>query len=116
MNKADLVSLVSVDLNISKAEATRIVEAVIEGIATGVERDERVSLSGFGTFRKKKRKPRRGVNPSTKEHMTIPASMTVTFAASQALKDRMNEYADATKPTEPTPGHRHQPAHETSNA
>lgn len=93
MNKADLVSQVSVELNESKANASRIVEAVIEGIARGVEHDDRVSISGFGTFRKKERKPRRGVNPSTKEHMTIPASQTVTFSASQALKERMNDAA-----------------------
>jgi len=93
MNKADLVSQISIDLNESKATASRIVEAGIEGIARGGERDDRVSISGFGTFRKKERKPRRGVTPSTKEHMTIPASMTVTFNASQALKDRMNHTA-----------------------
>ncbi len=89
MNKADLVSLVSVQLNESKASAARLVDAVIEGIATGVDSDERVSISGFGTFRKKLRKPRKGVNPVTKQPMMIPESMTVTFAASQALKDRM---------------------------
>ena len=90
MNISDLVSIVSVELNESKANASRMVEAVLEGIASGIEGDDRVSISGFGTFRKKLRKPRRGVNPVTKEHMTIPASMTVTFTASQALKDRMD--------------------------
>ena len=95
MNKADLVSIVSVELNESKANASRMVEAVLEGIASGIEGDDRVSISGFGTFRKKLRKPRRGVNPVTKEHMTIPASMTVTFTASQALKDRMEEVSPA---------------------
>lgn len=91
MNKADLVSLVSVKLNESKAQASRLVDAVFEGIAHGVETDSRVSISGFGTFRKKRRKPRKGVNPITKEPMIIPSSMTVTFTASQALKDRMDK-------------------------
>jgi len=95
MNKADLVSLVSVELNESKASASRLVDAVIEGIAKGVQDDERVSISGFGTFRKKMRKPRKGVNPVTKQAMIIPASITVTFTASQALKDRMEAHPAA---------------------
>jgi len=101
MNKADLVSLVSVQLNESKASASRLVDAVIEGIARGVEADERVSISGFGTFRKKLRKPRKGVNPVTKQPMIIPSSMTVTFTASQALKDRMDTSATAATGTAP---------------
>lgn len=86
MNKADLVELVAKKLGEPKASASRAVEAVIESIIEGVDVHEKVAISGFGTFRKKHRKARIGINPSTKAPIEIKASTTVGFTPSAALK------------------------------
>lgn len=90
MNKGDLIEAVAAQLGESKTVASRAVDAVLGGISEGVQQDEKVSIAGFGTFRRKERKARTGINPATKETIQIPASSTVGFSPSQALKDTLN--------------------------
>ncbi len=89
MTKTVLVESVAQDLGMSKAEAQRTLETVLERITTGLTRDAKVQIQGFGTFHAKMRKERMGRNPQTKEPMLIPASKTVTFKPGQALKGRV---------------------------
>ncbi len=90
MNKGDLIDMVAAQLGLSKVAATRSVEAVFRSIARGVAEDDKVAVSGFGTFRKKHRKSRKGRNPTTNEEIVIPPSYTVSFTPSQMLKDAMD--------------------------
>jgi len=87
MNKSDLIDVVAAELKSSKADAGRAVEAVIDAIRRGLQKDEKVTISGFGTFVKRDRPPRTGVNPVTKEKMTIGPSKTCSFRAAPALKE-----------------------------
>ncbi len=89
MNKGDLIESVASSLNESKAQATRIVDAVLGSIGDGVQRDGKVSIVGFGSFEKKHRPARMGRNPATKQPMEIKASNTVGFKPAQALKDML---------------------------
>lgn len=89
MNKGDLIESVASRLGESKAGATRIVDAVISGIIEGVQQDDKVAIAGFGTFKKKHRKQRTGINPATKEQMVIAASTTVGFTPSPAIKEAL---------------------------
>lgn len=89
MNKGDLIENVATHLNESKAQATRIVDAVLEGISKGVQKDGKVNLVGFGSFERKQRAARKGAHPVTKQPMDIPASTTVGFKPSQSLKDTL---------------------------
>lgn len=86
MNKGQLIEAVASELGASKAAATRAVDAVINCITSGIQKDEGVTIVGFGTFTKKQRKARIGRNPVTGEPMPINASRTVGFRASQSLK------------------------------
>ena len=86
MNKGDLVEHVAIQLGESRATASRAVEAVLEGIARGVREQRRVTIVGFGSFERKVRAGRNGVNPVTKERIEIKPTTTVGFKASQALK------------------------------
>ncbi|MBN8644186.1 MAG: HU family DNA-binding protein [Planctomycetes bacterium] len=95
MNKSDLVQQVASQLNLTKSDAGKAVEAVIRCIAEGVEAEGKVALSGFGTFRRKQRKARVAVNPLTKREMKIEASKTIGFSASRTLRDKMDGRADA---------------------
>jgi len=86
MNKGDLIEAVAAELGESKTVATKAVDAVFQAIIEGVSKDKKVSIAGFGTFKEKNRKARTGINPSTKAPIQIPASSTIGFSASQALK------------------------------
>ena len=73
MSKAELVAAVQKSLGkeASSAQAERTVDAVIEGIKTGVKKTKSVQLVGFGTFKIATRKARTGVNPKTGEKIKI---------------------------------------------
>ncbi len=86
MNKQDLVEAVAKELDTSKAQGGRAVNAVLSGISKGLRRDKNVQLIGFGTFLVRRRKARKGRNPQTGETINIKASKTVGFKAGQKFK------------------------------
>lgn len=87
MNKTDLIEVVASQLESSKTDASKAIEAVIAAISDGLTKDEKVAISGFGTFTKKKRSARTGMNPATKEPIQIDESTTCSFRPSQQLKE-----------------------------
>ncbi|MBE6161464.1 MAG: HU family DNA-binding protein [Firmicutes bacterium] len=90
MGKQDLVVAVAESANLSKADATRAVDAVLEAITTGLKKEGKVALVGFGTFTSKERAAREGINPLTKQPIKIPAKNVVSFKAGSKLKDAVN--------------------------
>lgn len=89
MNKGDLIDHVAQELNSSKAEASRIVEVVLDGIRGGIKGDQKVVISGFGTFIRRTRPPRNGINPITKQPMMIEAKATCGFRPSATFKSTL---------------------------
>ena len=89
MNKADLILEVSEREDISKSDAEAIIEQFLSLIESELIKGNQVKLSGFGVFEKKTRKARKGTDPSTHEHITIPASSTVVFRPSKLFKNRI---------------------------
>lgn len=89
MNKGDLIEAVADRLGESKSHAAKLVEAVFESITEGVREEDKVAISVFGTFKKRHRKERSGVNPATREPQVFPATTTVGFTPSQQLKDHL---------------------------
>jgi DNA-binding protein HU-beta len=90
VNKAELIDHVAAAADISKAAATRAVEAFLEGITSTLKKGDSVTLVGFGTFAVSERGERTGRNPQTGEPMTIRASKSPKFKAGKALKDALN--------------------------
>lgn len=90
MNKADLIEKVAATVGLSKADAGRALDAVLEGIAEGLKKEGKVALVGFGTFATKTRAARNGINPLTKQPISIPAKTVVSFKAGSKLKDSVN--------------------------
>jgi DNA-binding protein HU-beta len=90
MNKGDLIDAVADTSGLSKADATRAVDGVLDTITAALKRGDQVSLVGFGTFSVKARSPRIGRNPRTGESINIPASNAPGFKAGKALKDAVN--------------------------
>ena len=90
MNKAELVDAVAGASNLSKADAGRAVDAVVDSITSALKRGEQVSVVGFGTFSVKHRAARSGRNPRTGETIQIKASNVPGFKAGKGLKDAVN--------------------------
>jgi DNA-binding protein HU-beta len=90
MNKADFVGRVADVAEMSKADAARAVDAVIDVITQALEGEDTVTLVGFGTFEVRKRAARTGRNPRTGETLKIEASKNPSFKAGKALKDAVN--------------------------
>ena len=90
MNKSELIDAVAEGADISKAAATRAVDAVLDAVSGALKQGDQVSLVGFGTFLVRERAARSGRNPRTGETITIAATKIPTFKAGKGLKDNVN--------------------------
>jgi DNA-binding protein HU-beta len=90
MNKAEFVNAVADAAGMTKVEAGKAVEAVIEVIKKALKKGDSVALVGFGTFVVRKRAARTGRNPRTGQQIKIKASKNPSFKAGKALKDAIN--------------------------
>ena len=87
MNKAELISAVAANADVSKKEAEAVITAALDVITNALKEGEKVQMVGFGSFEVKKRAARVGRNPQTKEAVEIPASVVPVFKAGKGLKD-----------------------------
>jgi len=87
MNKSDLINSVAEKSELTKKDATKAVDAVLETIMDTLKDGEKVQLIGFGTFEVRDRAARKGRNPQTGAEIQIPASKVPAFKAGKALKD-----------------------------
>jgi len=90
MNKSDLINAVAEAAELSKADATRAVDAFTDVVKNCLKKGDSVSLVGFGTFSVRKRAARTGRNPRTNEVINIKASNVPGFKAGKGLKDALN--------------------------
>ncbi|KUY50318.1 MULTISPECIES: HU family DNA-binding protein [unclassified Burkholderia] len=90
MNKQELIDAVAIGSGISKSEAAKTVQVLLDVITDAVSRGEAVQLIGFGAFSQGKRAARAGRNPTTGAEIVIAAANTVKFAAGKAFKDAVN--------------------------
>ncbi len=86
LTKGQIVEQVAQRLNCSKAEAASLVDSFFEIIKESLARGELVKLSGFGSFRVREKRPRRGRNPQTGEQLTISGRRVISFRASPVLR------------------------------
>jgi DNA-binding protein HU-beta len=89
MNKAELISRVARDTRVTKVQATRVVDSLLEHITRALKKGERASLVGFGTFTVGRRRARTGRNPQTGAPITIPARRVVRFSAGKSLRSEV---------------------------
>ncbi len=90
MNKAQLVEQLATDLEITKADCERVLDATIELVKKSVKKGDDVTLVGFGTFTRSKRKARVGRNPQTGEAIKVPACTVPKFRPGKAFKEYLN--------------------------
>lgn len=90
MSKSELVDFMVAETGLTKADANKAADAMLKGIIKGVKENGKVAFVGFGTFASKKRAAREGINPLTKEKMSIPAKNVVSFKAGSKFKEAVN--------------------------
>ena len=90
MKKVELVEAVADRAGITKADATRALDATLEVVTEALAKGDKVPLVGFGTFSVSKRAAREGRNPRTGETVQIAARNAVSFKPGSALKEAVN--------------------------
>ena len=91
MNKAELITAVAENADMTKKDAEKVIKAFIDVVTETLVKGDKVQLVGFGSFEVRKRAARKGRNPQTKEEIKIPASKAPVFKAGKALKDLVNK-------------------------
>ena len=90
MNKTELIEHIAKHADISKAAATRALEATIDAVTNSLKNGDSVSLVGFGTFAVGDRAARVGRNPRSGVAIKIASAKVPKFRPGKALKDALN--------------------------
>ena len=90
MTKAEFVSKVAKELEITKKAANAALDCTLSSIMESVRAGDAVTFIGFGSFRMVERAAREGRNPTTGKKLKIPAKKAVKFAAGKAFKESLN--------------------------
>lgn len=97
MNKTDLIQRLADKHQLSKAEAGRVLETLLDTIVTAVKKGDGVTIPGFGSFKQHARAARSGVNPSTGEKIKIAAAKLPKFSPGATFKAAVDPKAAARK-------------------
>lgn len=103
MNKAELISIVSEKVGVTKKQAEDMVETFVSTVTETLQKGGEVTIAGFGSFMAKQRKGRTGVNPQNPtEKIQIPSVTVPKFKAGKGLKDALKK-PKAAAASEPSP-------------
>lgn len=87
MNKTELINAVAEKAGLSKVDAKKAVEAAVAAVTEALAKGDKVSVIGFGTFAVVEKGERQGINPRTKETITIAARKSVKFKQGAELAE-----------------------------
>ena len=90
MNKLDLIAEVAKNTGLTKTDATKATDALLDAVTAALKKGDEVRLVGFGTFSVASREATTGRNPRTGEEIKIAASKQPKFKAGKILKDALN--------------------------
>ena len=90
INKTEFIAAIAEEAGLSKTDAAKAVKAFTDVVVEEMKKGEKIQLVGFGTFEVSKRPERQGINPATKEKITIAAANVPKFKAGAALKNALN--------------------------
>lgn len=101
MTKAALVEEVARVADLTKKHSEVIVETVFRSIIDALQRGEKIELRGFGSFRLRRREPRKGRNPKTGDRVDVPSKRVPYFKPGKELKDLINRVPRPSPPRSP---------------
>ncbi len=87
MNKTELVAAIAKSAEITKADASRALQALLDSITTSLAEGDSIALTGFGTFSVTKRAARTGRNPRTGAELKIAAKTVAKFKPGKGLSE-----------------------------
>lgn len=87
MNKTELIAVIADQAEVTQAMAEKVVNTFVDVVKETLAKEEKVVVTGFGTFEVRHRVARRGKNPRTGEEIIVPAQKTPAFKAGKLLKD-----------------------------
>ncbi|SMN10518.1 Integration host factor beta subunit [uncultured Candidatus Thioglobus sp.] len=90
MRKSELIVSLSESSSLSKADAKICVDTILEAITAGIITGDGVEIREFGSFYKKHRKARIGINPKTNERTQVGEKFVPSFKPSKLLKEVVN--------------------------
>jgi integration host factor subunit beta len=100
MTKADLVEQVVTVSNLSKRDAEIVVNTLFHSIIEALQKDDKIELRGFGSFRVRRRRSRHGRNPKTGDKVEVPSKRIPYFKPGKELKDVINGTEDSAAETQ----------------
>ena len=89
MNKSELIAAMAAEAGLAKTDAKKALDAFIATVSAELAKGETIALIGFGTFSVTEKGERTGINPATKQTITIPAKKVVKFKAGAELADKV---------------------------
>ncbi len=87
VTKDQLIDVIASKAGITKKDAESVLEIFQDEVTSQIKKGNKVTLTGFGTFRVSNRAARIGINPQTKEKIQIKAMSVPKFTAGKALKE-----------------------------
>ncbi|QQS21400.1 MAG: HU family DNA-binding protein [Candidatus Moraniibacteriota bacterium] len=87
MNKDMLIHAIVEKTDLSKRDVAAVIESFVDVVTSELRSGNKITVTGFGTFRVSKRAARQGINPQTKAKINIPAMTVPKFTAGKTLKD-----------------------------
>ncbi len=91
MNKTELIDKIAANANLGKADAKKALDATIAAIKDALVAGDKVQLIGFGTFSITEKPAREGINPATKQKITIAAKKVAKFKAGADFAEAVNK-------------------------
>ena len=91
MNKTELIDQIADRVDLEKTKVARAINGFLEVITEALSKHEPITLIGFGTFKVRRRQARKGVNPQTREAMTIPAADVPVVSFGESLKEAVSK-------------------------
>ena len=89
MNKQELITEIAKSTGITKKDAGAAVEAFCSIVTNAIKNDDKVTLTGFGTFEARMRDARDCKNPATGESVHVSAHKIPSFKAGKGLKEAL---------------------------
>ncbi len=91
MTKAELINAIADKGELTKKDAEKALNAVVDSITDALASGDKVQIVGFGTFEVRDKKAKEAINPRTKEKIKVPAKKAPAFKAGKALKDAVDK-------------------------
>ena len=98
MNKRDLIGKIAADARLTREQASRALDALVDGIRSGLSRGDRVTISGFGSFGVLHRKARRVRNPANGKALEVAAKRVPRFAPGSELRSAIQRSSHDGRP------------------